>query len=68
MKHMQKKTLQIMSNGASYRLYLNSIITNQLHNFHKKDYNNLPVYLKNINGGLNVSLNENVQFRKKYLN
>lgn len=65
---MQKKTLQIMSNGSSYRHCLNSIITNQLHNFHKKDYNNLPVYLKNTNIGLNTNLNENVQLRKKYLN
>ena len=55
-----------MSNGASYRHYLNSILTNQLYNFHKKDYNNLPIYLKNIDVNINVS--ENVQYRKKYLN
>lgn len=66
MKYIQKKNLQIMSNGASYRHYLNSILTNQSYNFHKKDYNNLPIYLKNIDVNINVS--ENVQYRKKYLN
>lgn len=66
MKHMRKKNLQIMSNGASYKHYLNSISTNQFHNFHKKDYNNLPMYLKNID--VNMHTSENMQYRKKYLN
>ena len=55
-----------MSNGASYKHYSNSILINQLYTFYKKDYNNLPMYLKNTD--VNIHTSENVQYRKKYLN
>ena len=68
MRYTQKKILSIMSNGASYKNFFNSIITNQLHYFQKSDYNNLEIYSKNHKITDNLSLNENMQYRKKYLN
>ena len=58
-----------MSNGASYKGYINSILNNNNSCFFfEKDYKNTKLYLKNKNNLFDLEVSENIRYRKKYLN
>lgn len=68
MRLLQRKKLIITSNGASFKNSLNSILNhNNKYFLFDKDYKNTSVYLKSTNTAYRVTSEENIYYRKKYL-
>ena len=68
MRFLKKKALKVMSNGASFSIFVSSLANKKnSQGFFEKDFNNMFTYLKHKDISLGLSSNKNALYRKKYL-